>query len=82
MDRYDEMKEQLFSETQKLHKKYKMSQNMAPDFFEPIMLEYLDKFEGIIDRAKGEITDSIKIGIAEKRSLRCSFCAYYRHSRQ
>ena len=56
MDRFDEMTEQLFSEVEKLHKKYEMSQNMAPDFFEPIMLEYLDKFEGIIDRAKGELT--------------------------
>lgn len=56
MDRYYEIKEQLFSEVEKLHKKYEMSQNMAPDFFEPIMLEYLDKFEGIIDRTKGEIT--------------------------
>ena len=56
MDRYYETTEQLFSEVEKLHKKYEMSQNMAPDFFEPIMLEYLDKFEGIIDRAKGELS--------------------------
>ena len=55
MDNYYDMKEQLFSEAEKLHKKYELSQNMAPDFFEPIMLEYLDKFDGVVDKEKGEV---------------------------
>ncbi len=55
MDNYYDMKEQLFSEAEKLHKKYELSQNMVPDFFEPIMLEYLDKFDGIVDKEKGEV---------------------------
>ena len=55
MEPFDTIKEQLFSETEKLHEKYEMSQNMAPDFFEPVMLEYLDKFDGKADRMNGEV---------------------------
>jgi len=55
MENIDDMIEMLYLEAEKLHEKYKLSQNREPDFFEPIMLEYLDKFDGITDRANGKV---------------------------
>ena len=48
MENIDDMIGMLYLEAEKLHRKYELSQNREPDFFEPIMLEYLDKFDGII----------------------------------
>lgn len=55
MGSFETFTEQLFSEAEKLHRNYELSQNREPDFFEPVMLEYLDKFEGKADRQIGEV---------------------------
>lgn len=55
MENIDDMIGMLYLEAEKLHEKYELSQNMEPDFFEPIMLEYLDKFEGITDRVNSKV---------------------------
>lgn len=55
MENIDDMIGMLYLEAEKLHEKYELSQNKEPDFFEPIMLEYLDKFEGMTDRDNGKI---------------------------
>ena len=55
MENIDDMIGMLYLEAEKLHRKYELSQNREPDFFEPIMLEYLDKFDGITDRANAKV---------------------------
>lgn len=49
-------RKQLFREMEILHDKYVMSQNRESDFFEPVMLEYLDKFEGYYNEQNGIMT--------------------------
>ena len=50
----DEMKENLLRELEKLHKRHELSKTVTPDYFEPGMMEYLDKSEGLLD-ASGEM---------------------------
>lgn len=51
----EKLKENLLKEIEKLHHRYELSKTVTPDFFEPGMMEYLDKSEGIFDEATGEI---------------------------
>lgn len=51
-----EYKEKLLAEAEKLHRKHELSKTMGPDYFEPGMMEYPDKFEGIYDEEKGLLT--------------------------
>lgn len=45
----------LLLEIEKLHKKAELSKTVTPDYFEPGMMEHLDKYEGIYNEANGEI---------------------------
>ena len=53
---YDELKENLQKELDKLHKRKELSESVTPDYFEPGMMEYLEQSEGIYNEATGEIT--------------------------
>ena len=48
--------ENLKTEIDKLHKKYELSKSITPDYFEPGMMEYLDKYEGLFDEVTKNIT--------------------------
>lgn len=52
---YTEMKENLLREIEKLRKRKELSETVGPDYFEPGMMEYLDKSEGLYDSSNGEI---------------------------
>ena len=52
------MKEQaarLLKEAEKLHERRLQSEKVGPDYFEPGMMEYLDKSEGIYEPTTGEL---------------------------
>lgn len=51
----EKLKENLLKEIGKLHHRYELSKTVTPDYFEPGMMEYLDKSEGVFDEATGEI---------------------------
>ena len=46
---------ELITELDKLHSKHELSGNTGPDYFEPGMMEYLDKYEGLYDTQSGEV---------------------------
>lgn len=52
---YDELKENLLKELEKLHKRRELSETVGPDYFEPGMMEYLDKVEGAYNSSEGEL---------------------------
>ena len=51
----NEHTEQLLFEIEKLHKRNVLSRTVAPDYFEPGMMEYLECSEGIFDSETGNI---------------------------
>ncbi|WP_026512072.1 HIRAN domain-containing protein [Butyrivibrio sp. LC3010] len=51
-----EMKENLLRELKKLHERNELSKMVGPEYFEPGMMEYLDKSEGLFDETTGNIT--------------------------
>ena len=51
MNSFDEMKSALLQEAEKLHKRLELSEIVEPDWYEPGMMEYLDKSEGLWDEA-------------------------------
>lgn len=51
-----EYKEKLLAEAAKLRQKYELSKTVGPDWFEPGMMEYLDKYEGIYDEENSILT--------------------------
>lgn len=52
----EKLKENLLKEIEKLHHRYELSKTVTPDFFEPGMMEYLDKYYGYFDESSGEVT--------------------------
>ncbi|MBR2743641.1 MAG: hypothetical protein IKD89_08665 [Clostridia bacterium] len=50
-----EQKEALLSEAGRLHERFELSKTAGPDYFEPGLMEYLDKSEGTYDEASGEL---------------------------
>lgn len=50
-----EMIDNLFREIEKLHSRNQLSKTIDSDYFEPGMMEYLDKSEGICNSSNGEI---------------------------
>ena len=42
-----DMWDSLITEIEKLEEKYKLSQNLPEDYFEPGNMEYLDKYRGV-----------------------------------
>lgn len=50
-----EMKENLLGALAKLHARNELAKNIEPFYFEPGMMEYLDKSEGLYDAASGDI---------------------------
>lgn len=51
-----EYKTMLLAEAVKLHNKFELSKTVTQDYFEPGMMEYLDKHEGLYDQANGIVT--------------------------
>ena len=49
------MLERLVAELDKLHARYELSKTVGPDWFEPGMMEYLDRSEGVYDRENGKM---------------------------
>lgn len=47
--------EMLLEEVEKLHKRNLLSESVGPDYFEPGMMEYLDKSEGVFNEESGDI---------------------------
>lgn len=52
---YNKMKENLLREIEKLHRRKELSETVGPDYFEPGIMEYPDKLEGLYDSSNGEI---------------------------
>lgn len=50
-----EMKDNLLEALAKLHARNELSKKVGPSYFEPGMMEYLDKSEGLYDDASGDI---------------------------
>lgn len=46
-------KELFLKEIEKLHYKNELSKSVSPDYFEPGMMEYLEQWDGIVDKDKG-----------------------------
>ena len=53
MDNFAALLSNLLDEAKKLHQKNELSKNVAPDYYEPGMMEYLDKYEGVYDETAG-----------------------------
>lgn len=51
----ENMKENLLKELEKLHKRNELSLTVTPSYYEPGMMEYLDKSEGLYDESTGKI---------------------------
>ena len=45
----------LLKEAERLHERHMLSGTVGPDYFEPGMMEYLDKSEGLYDSAEGSL---------------------------
>lgn len=56
MNNSHEYKAKLLTEVEKLHYKLELSKSLAQDYFEPGMMEYLDKHEGLYDQESGLVT--------------------------
>ena len=50
-----EQKENLLAEIEKLHQRHELSKTVGADYFEPGMMEYLERSEGVFDETNGEI---------------------------
>lgn len=50
-----EMKDNLLEALAKLHARNELSKNVGPAYFEPGMMEYLDKSEGLYNAVSGDI---------------------------
>lgn len=50
-----EMKINLLGEIEKLHQRHELSKKVDASYYEPGMMEYLDKSEGQYDESSGEI---------------------------
>ena len=50
-----EQKERLLLEIYKLHERYELSKKVGDEYFEPGMMEYLDKSDGYFDERTGDI---------------------------
>ena len=51
----ERMLENLLREVQRLHERNELSGKVGPDYFEPGMMEYLDKSDGSYDRETGTV---------------------------
>ena len=51
----DKLKADLHKEIEKLHERNELSKNVAPDYFNPGMMEYLEQSDGLYDAETGEI---------------------------
>ena len=51
----DERLNLLINELEKLHHRLELSQTVTPEYFEPGMMEYLDKSDGTYDPQTGGI---------------------------
>ena len=51
-----ELTAKLMEEMKKLHHRQELSGMVGPDYYEPGMMEYLDKSDGYFDAATGELT--------------------------
>ncbi len=51
----NEMKVNLLRELDKLHERHELSKTVGPDYFEPGLMEYLDKSDGSFDSTTGNI---------------------------
>ena len=51
----NEYMEALISELDKLHARHELAEQVAPDYFEPGMMEYLDQSDGSYDETTGII---------------------------
>ena len=49
LDMTQEYLDGFIKEIEKLHKKNELSKTVGPDYYEPGMMEYLDKYEGLYD---------------------------------
>lgn len=49
------MKDKLLKAVDRLHARNELSKTVGPSYFEPGMMEYLDKSEGIYDEVSGNI---------------------------
>lgn len=52
----DERFENLLKEIEKLHHRHELSKTVTPDYFEPGMMEHLDKTNGVYEPETGRIT--------------------------
>lgn len=50
-----EMKDNLLEALAKIHARNELSKNVGPAYFEPGMMEYLDKSEGLYNAVSGDI---------------------------
>ena len=55
MSSFQEQKNQLLSEAEKLHARNELSKEIRPDYFEPGMMEYPEQSDGYCNQATGEI---------------------------
>lgn len=55
MDNFRALTDNLLVEVKKLHQKNELSKNISSDYYEPGMMEYLDKYEGVFDEATGKL---------------------------
>ena len=45
----------LLEESKKLHEKNELSKTITSDYYEPGMMEFLDKYEGVYDESAGKL---------------------------
>ena len=55
MSLFEERKEQLLTEMEKLHARHELSKEMGPDFFEPGMMEYPVQSDGSWNESTGKL---------------------------
>ena len=56
MNSFEEQREILLKETEKLHSRHELAKDMRPDFFEPGKMEYPEQSDGIWDEKTGTLT--------------------------
>ncbi len=55
MENLKELLDNLLLEAEKLHKRHELSQTVGADYYEPGMMEFLDKSDGLYDEASGSL---------------------------
>lgn len=55
MSSFQEQKNQLLSEAEKLHARNELSKEIRPDYFEPGMMEYLEQSDAAFEESTGEL---------------------------